>query len=139
MSPSTSTRVRTTTLAVVVAAAAAALVVSAVAGAGTTRTTADTATLALRPGTTPDFIFPIVGGAHYSVANIEQFQRLMWRPLYLYGKAGKPVLNAPASLAKLPVYSKGNTQVTITLKPYKWSDGRPVTSRDFTFLLNLLK
>jgi peptide/nickel transport system substrate-binding protein len=133
---------RTSTRAVAAAAAVAAvaaLVMSAVAGGSTARTNADTATLALPPGTTPDFIFPIVDGAHYSVANIEQFQRLMWRPLYLYGKAGKPVLNAPASLAKLPVYSKGNTQVTITLKPYKWSDGQPVTSRDFTFLLNLLK
>ena len=90
-------------------------------------------------GRNPDFIFPIVDGAHYSVANIEQFQRLMWRPLYLYGKAGKPVLNQPASLAQAPVYTKGNTRVTITLKPYKWSDGNPVTARDFTFLLNLLK
>src|SRR5262249_56317977 len=33
----------------------------------------------------------------------------------------------------------GNTKVTVTLKPYKWSDGKPVTSRDFTFFLNLLK
>ena len=34
-----------------------------------------------------------------------------------------------------PVFTKGNTRVTITLKPYKWSDGKPVTRRDFTFLL----
>ena len=44
-----------------------------------------------------------------------------------------------ASLAEAPVFGKGNTQVTITLKPYTWSDGKPVTSRDFTFLFNLLK
>jgi hypothetical protein len=29
--------------------------------------------------------------------------------------------------------------VTIVLKPWKWSDGAPVTSRDFTFVYNLLK
>lgn len=112
------------------------------AGAGATRSHAaagGTATLALPPGTTPDFIFPLVDGAHYSVANIEQFQRLMWRPLYMYGKNGKPVLNESISLAQTPVFTNGNTRVKITLKPYKWSDGKPVTSRDFVFLLNLLK
>src|SRR4051794_6686815 len=118
-----------------------ALIATAVAGAGSSRRHAGggTATIALPPGTTPDFIFPIVDGAHYSVANIEQFQRLMYRPLYLYGKNGQPVLNEKASLALPPVFSKGNTQVTITLRPYTWSDGKPVTSRDFTFLFNLLK
>jgi peptide/nickel transport system substrate-binding protein len=126
--------------AVVVLAVAVALVAATVAGASSTKRTAGgTATLALPPGTTPDFIFPLVDGAHYSVANIEQFQRLMWRPLYLYGKNGQPVLNEEASLAQKPVFTKGNTRVTITLKPYMWSDGKPVTSRDFTFLFNLLK
>ena len=55
-----------------------ALLATAVAGAGSARRQAGgTATIALPPGTTPDFIFPLVDGAHYSVANIEQFQRLM--------------------------------------------------------------
>jgi peptide/nickel transport system substrate-binding protein len=136
MSLSTSTRVATVLLAV---AATAALVVS-VAGGTTTRPAAgETATFALQPGSYPSFIFPIVDGAHYSVSNIEQFQRLMYRPLYMYGKAGKPIVNQAASLAQAPVYTKGNTRVTITLKPYKWSDGKPVTARDFTFLMNLLK
>src|SRR6478752_1249888 len=136
MSLSTSTRAATVALAV---AATAVLAVSVAGGSPTRSNAGATATFALGAGVTPDFIFPIVDGAHYSVANIEQFQRLMWRPLYLYGKAGKPVLNEAASLAQAPVYTKGNARVTITLKPYKWSDGKPVTARDFTFLLNLLK
>jgi peptide/nickel transport system substrate-binding protein len=137
MSLTTPTRVAAAAVAL---AATCALVVSGVAVAHQThRAAGGTATLALPPGTTPDFIFPIVDGAHYSVANIEQFQRLMYRPLYLYGKKGQPVLNEKASLALPPVFSKGNTQVTITLRPYTWSDGKPVTSRDFTFLFNLLK
>src|SRR5215831_2415939 len=136
MSLSNSTRVATAVLAV---AATAALIVG-VAGGTTTRTNAGaTATFALGPGVTPDFIFPIVDGAHYSVANIEQFQRLMWRPLYMYGNNGKPLVNEPASLADAPVFSADDARVTITLKPYMWSDGQPVTSRDFTFLFNLLK
>jgi peptide/nickel transport system substrate-binding protein len=119
---------------------AAALAVAVSAGARpSTSTAGGTVTFALGPGVKPDFIFPLVDGAHYSVANIEQFQRLMWRPLYIYGKAGKPVLNQEASLANPPAYTAGNRKVTITLKPYKWSDGKPVTSRDFTFFLNLLR
>jgi peptide/nickel transport system substrate-binding protein len=137
MSWTTPTRVAAAAVAL---AAACALVVSGVAVARQTHSAAGgTATFALSPGTTPDFIFPIVDGAHYSVANIEQFQRLMYRPLYMYGKNGQPVLNEKASLALPPVFSKRNTQVTITLRPYTWSDGKPVTSRDFTFLFNLLK
>src|SRR4029077_21131594 len=77
-----------------------ALVAAAVAGAGSGhRQAGGTATIALPPGTTPDFIFPLVDGAHYSVANIEQFQRLMYRPRYMYGKNGQPVVNDGASLA----------------------------------------
>ncbi|HEX3489256.1 MAG TPA: hypothetical protein VHU92_07925, partial [Streptosporangiaceae bacterium] len=33
-----------------------------------------TATYAEPPGTTPNYIFPMLTGAYYSVANIEQFQ-----------------------------------------------------------------
>ncbi len=123
--------------AVVVLAVAVALVAAAVAGASSTKRTAGgTATLALPPGTTPDFIFPLVDGAHYSVANIEQFQRLMWRPLYLYRQerpAGpRTRRQEPRADARL---HQGNKRVTITMKHYIWSDGKPVTSRDFTFLL----
>ena len=140
---SLTTPTRRVARAVAAVAVAAALSATSVAWAGSShsgkRTAGGTATLALPPGTTPDFIFPLVDGAHYSVANIEQFQRLMWRPLYMYGKNGQPVVNDGASLAEPPVFGKGNTQVTIKLKNYTWSDGKPVTSRDFTFLFNLLR
>ncbi|HZD65749.1 MAG TPA: ABC transporter substrate-binding protein, partial [Acidimicrobiales bacterium] len=98
-----------------------------------------TATFAERPGTKPDYIFPMLGLSHYSVANIEQFQRLMYRSLYWIGKGGHPVLNEALSLAHKPVYTDGNRKVTITLKPYRWSNGQPVTARDVTFWINLLK
>src|SRR3954447_16269037 len=97
-----------------------------------------TATFALQPGTKPDWIFPITDGAHYSTTNIEGFQRLLWRPLYWYGQDGKPQLNEDYSLAEAPQYSDGNRAVTIKLKDWNWSDGKPVSARDLTFLLNLL-
>jgi len=40
-----------------------------------------------------------------------------------------PNLNPSLSLAENPVYSDGNTTVTIDLKPYKWSNGETVTAR----------
>jgi peptide/nickel transport system substrate-binding protein len=103
------------------------------------RTKGGTATFALAAGAKPDWIFPITDGAHYSTTNIEGFQRLMWRPLYWYGQDGKPALNEEYSLAEAPQYSDGNRVVTIHLKDWNWSDGKPVTSRDLTFLLNLLQ
>jgi peptide/nickel transport system substrate-binding protein len=99
-----------------------------------------TATFALLPGTTPNYIFPMLTAAYYSVANIEQFQRLSFRSLYWIGNGqGQPVVDPALSLAALPTYSQGNTVVTIHLGSYTWSDGTPVTTRDVAFWINLLR
>jgi peptide/nickel transport system substrate-binding protein len=100
----------------------------------------DTATFAEPPGTTPNYIFPMLTGAYYSVANIEQFERLSFRSLYWIGNAkGQPVVDPAMSLAQLPVYSDNNSVVTIHLQNYTWSNGTPVTTRDIAFWINLLK
>jgi peptide/nickel transport system substrate-binding protein len=99
-----------------------------------------TATYAELPGSSPNYIFPMLTAAYYSVSNIEQFQRLSFRSLYWIGNGkGQPVVDPSMSLAALPVYSKNNSVVTITLGNYKWSDGKPVTTRDVAFWINLLK
>lgn len=99
-----------------------------------------TATFAEPPGTTPNYIFPMLTGAYYSVANIEQFQRLSFRSLYWIGNAkGQPVIDPARSLAALPTYSNNNSVVTIHLNNYTWSNGSPVTTRDIAFWINLLK
>lgn len=99
-----------------------------------------TATFAEPPGTSPNYIFPMITAAYYSVANIEQFQRLSFRSLYWIGNGqGQPVVDPARSLAALPVYSKNDSVVTIHLGNYKWSDGQPVTARDVGFWINLLK
>lgn len=88
---------------------------------------------------TPNNIMPFVSGANNSAANTN-LQEQMWPTLYTIGTAKNVnALNAPLSLAEAPVYSTGDTQVSITLKPYKWSDGTPVTARDVVFFMNLLK
>jgi len=99
-----------------------------------------TATFAEPPGVTPNYIFPMLTAAYYSVANIEEFQRLSFRSLYWIGNGkGQPVVDPALSLAALPVYSDNDSVVTIHLGNYTWSDGQPVTTRDVAFWINLLE
>ena len=96
------------------------------------------ATFALPAGAVPDWIFPFIDSAHSSVDNRNQFDYLMYRPLYWFGENGEPVMNDSLSLANPPVYSNGNQTVTITLKKYRWSNGESVTTQDVAFWLNML-
>jgi peptide/nickel transport system substrate-binding protein len=100
--------------------------------------TGGVATFALPAGAFPDWIFPFIDSAHSSVDNRNQFDYLMYRPLYWFGDDGEPVMNASLSLADPPVYSSNDQSVTITLKNYRWSDGEAVTTRDVAFWLNML-
>ena len=74
----------------------------------------------------------------FSVSNINQFQYLMYRPLYWFGNGATPNLNLRLSLATAPTYSTDNKSVTINLKPYKWSNGETVTAQDVMFWMNML-
>jgi peptide/nickel transport system substrate-binding protein len=71
------------------------------------------------------------------IANADTLQS--WLPLYWFGDNGKAQVNYSLSIAKPPVYSNGGKTVTINLNPeYKWSNGRPVTTRDIQFYINVL-
>ena len=96
-------------------------------------------TFALPPATVPNYIFPIFSGAQDSIVNVYQMQQIMFRTLYYFGNGNSPLINESLSLAQLPVFSNGGKTVTMTLKKYEWSDGKPVTSRDVLFFINLLK
>jgi peptide/nickel transport system substrate-binding protein len=100
--------------------------------------TPTTVTWAEAPNSAPNFIFPFMNLQYFSVANISQFQYLMFRPLYWFGSGDTPDLNTTLSLADSPVYSDGGTTVTINLKPYSWSNGEQVTAQDVMFFLNML-
>ncbi len=136
-----------------VGAAAAVLAIFALTACGggssgsTTGTTAPagnaqsggTAYFAELPQATPNYIFPFAAFAYFSVANLTQFQELLYRPLYWFGQGQTPDLNPSLSLAQNPSYSNGNTVVKVTLKPYKWSNGEKVTPQDVVFWLNMMK
>ena len=55
------------------------------------------------------------------------------------GDGTKSVVNAKESLFSSMTWSENDTVVTMVLKPWNWSDGEPITARDFTFVYNLLK
>ena len=84
-----------------------------------------TATWALQPSALPNYIFPFASSTYFSTVNAEEFQYLMYRPLYWFGNGASPTLNASLSLADPPVYN--GRQVTITMKGWKWSNGRRST------------
>ncbi len=106
---------------------------------GTTKVSGGTVNFAEGPGATPNYIFPLSSGAYFSVTNLSQFQALMYRPLYWFGKGTTPVINNQLSLANPPVFSNNHKTVTITLKNYKWSNGETVSARDVVFWMNMLK
>jgi peptide/nickel transport system substrate-binding protein len=97
------------------------------------------ATVALPPATTPNWIFPFMSLTYFSVYNSQDFQYLMYRPLYMFGgESTQPTVNYPLSPASAPVYSDGGKTVTINLKGWKWSNGETVDAKDVVFWLNMM-
>ena len=103
-----------------------------------TASTGGNVTMAYPPGTEPVDIFPMFPAADDTTQEIFWFVEQMWRPLYWFGNGGAMTYNPSLSLADAPVFSNHNKTVTITMKPWKWSDGKPITSRDVEFWINLL-
>jgi peptide/nickel transport system substrate-binding protein len=99
-----------------------------------------TATVAVTNGTQPNYIWPFTPATNYSVFNVEMFQWLMYRPLYMFGDNGSSVaVNYALSPAEKPVYSNGGKTVTITMKGWKWSNGETVDAKDVAFWINMEK
>jgi peptide/nickel transport system substrate-binding protein len=96
-----------------------------------------TATYALPPSTTPNYIFPFTSATYISITNLNYFSFLMYRPLYWFGNGASPTMNTSLSLAEAPQY-KGN-QVTIHLKGWKWSNGETVNADNVVFWIHMLQ
>ena len=147
--PSTRRRRARGLFAVACGAAAIALTVAACSSGGSssngaaaatptgTPVTGGTATFALPPSTVPNYIFPFDSSTYFSVTNSEDFQYLLYRPLYWFGNGSSPTLNASLSVANPPVYS-GN-KVTINMKGWKWSDGTPVSAQNVLFWIHMMQ
>ena len=100
---------------------------------------AGTITVAEPPGATPTWIFPVTPGANGSVYTAYSFQYQMWRPTSFFPNGSSQTENKSMSLANDPKWTNNDKTVTITFKPWKWSDGRPVTSKDAEFFIDMTK
>jgi peptide/nickel transport system substrate-binding protein len=90
-------------------------------------------------GDPPSDIFPFLSCANgFSAANVQQFQELLYRPLYWFGLGSSTAVQYPLSLATAPVFN-GPEQVTINLKGWQFSNGQPVDAESVAFFLNLFK
>ncbi len=100
--------------------------------------TSNVATYALPVGETFAWILPLENTANYEDWD-STVEGGMWLPLYSTGKGSKTGIDYTTSIGKPPVYSNGNTTVTVTLNPnYTWSNGQKVTSTDVKFYFQLL-
>jgi peptide/nickel transport system substrate-binding protein len=88
---------------------------------------------ALPPGAAPNWILPMPTASTNYVYNVFTFQWEMWRPLYYAPDGSTPAIDSALSLANLPVMSNGDKTMSITLKPWKWSNGRTLSSKDLEF------
>jgi peptide/nickel transport system substrate-binding protein len=94
------------------------------------------------PSLTPNYIFPLGSAEYSSVININQLQYLMYRPLYMFGgtdNSTSAAVNYSVSVGEAPVFNSTDTSATVTLKPYKWSNGTTVTGQDLVFFANMLE
>ena len=99
-----------------------------------------TVTVGQITGATPNYIWPFIPISFYSVVNSQDFQWMMYRPLYMFGNNGNSILvNYPLSTGNAPTYSDGGKTVTITMKGWKWSNGETVDADDVAFWLNMMK
>jgi peptide/nickel transport system substrate-binding protein len=98
-----------------------------------------TVTWTCTPGFPPIFIFPFVDPGHFGIRNLYEFQALMYRPLYWYGAAGQPRVDYDLSLAEPPEWSADGRTVTVTLKPWLWSNGETVDSSNVMFWMHLFE
>ena len=105
-----------------------------------TKVAGGTATFGLPPSVTLGYIFPFIPLAESSSYTVNQWQWLMYRPLYLFGGNDNSVaVNYPLSPAQQPVYTDNGKTVTVTMKGWKWPEGETVDAADVAFWINTEK
>jgi peptide/nickel transport system substrate-binding protein len=124
---------------VVVAAACSSSSSTPASSSGGTPVKGGTVSVALPAGGAYSWIFPFYAITEASVYNGQQFQWLMYRPLYMFGNNTNTstAINYPLSPANAPMYSNGGKTVTVTMKGWKWSNGETVDANSVLFFLNM--
>jgi peptide/nickel transport system substrate-binding protein len=107
--------------------------------AGTPSGTAGSITYALTPGGVPNWILPMPTSSTNSVYNVFNFEWQMWPPMYYAPSGSTPTVDPSLSVANPPTWSNGDKTMTITLKPWKWSNGQTISSKDLLFTFDMIK
>jgi peptide/nickel transport system substrate-binding protein len=97
-----------------------------------------TASWACHVGFPPSTIFPFTPPERMGIRNLFEFQTLMYRPLYWLGRGGQPGVDYDLSLADPPEWSDDGRSVTVTLKPWKWSNGENICADNVMFWINMM-
>jgi peptide/nickel transport system substrate-binding protein len=97
-----------------------------------------TVTWACNPGFPPSTIFPFTPPERVGIRNLFEFQVLMYRPLYWLGKDGQAGVDYDLSLAEPPEWSDDGRTVTVTVKPWKWSNGETICADNVMFWVNMM-
>jgi peptide/nickel transport system substrate-binding protein len=113
--------------------------IGAIPSAGTPSGKAGTITYAMTPGAVPNWILPMPTAASNSVYNIFNFEWQMWPPMYYAPNGSDPTVDNALSPANTPVWSNGDKTMTITVKPWKWSNGQTLSSKDLLFTFDIIK
>ncbi len=106
--------------------------------AGTPSGKAGTITYAMVPGAVPNWILPMPTAASNSVYNVFNFEWQMWPPMYYAPDGSTPTVDPALSPANAPQWSNGDKTMTITLKPWKWSNGTTLSSKDLLFTFDVI-
>jgi peptide/nickel transport system substrate-binding protein len=107
--------------------------------AGTPSGTAGSITYALQPGAVPNWILPMPTAAANSVYNVFNFEWQMWPPMYYAPNGSTPAVDPTLSPANTPTWSNGYKTMTIHVKPWKWSNGQTLSSKDLLFTFDMIK
>ena len=110
--------------------------VGVIPAAGTPSGTAASITYGFQATNAPNWILPAVTAAFNSVYNTYLFEYEMWRPLYYAPNGSSQTIDQTLSIANLPVWSNGDKTMSITLKPWKWSNGQTLSSKDLEFTID---
>jgi peptide/nickel transport system substrate-binding protein len=86
----------------------------------------------------PNFVFPYPPATNTDGYN-QNLSEYLWPYLSYDGNGAQSAVDPAKSLYSSLKFSNGNKTVTMVLKSWNWSDGKPITGRDFSFTYNLLK
>jgi peptide/nickel transport system substrate-binding protein len=93
---------------------------------------------ALRPGFPPRVIFPFTPAGEFGIANLTEFQVLMFRPLYWFGRGGELGVDFDNSIGEPPEWDADGTTATVTVKPWRWSNGETVNADSVMLWMHIL-